>query len=838
MKRWYSSLELTGLPGLPSHRGNITRKALAEGWHFQQRNGRGGGREYAYESLPAQTQAALHKSDRICQNYDDSDDETNKRNESVSRKLTPTEASAIAFETIDNQPSKLYKQAPKVKAKGGLVEQRTDAWLEIIKAYETWCESSNCNSVLIRDLEFAKAYNDRQLRLANWVYQYVPQISRSTLKAKNKCRRTANSLQALGGNYGNRKGKGKIDSNPELKQAIETCIAVGGKHWGAIQIYEILLLEFGYESQDFSLGQLRSWIGQFRAENPQKWSMYMQPDRFKGMVAPAFGSRSYGVVRPNQVWEIDSLNVDLILKYQCQLSQNLKVKRYSLIGCIDLFTRRAMLLLSDTSKAEAVCQLLAAAILKWGVPEGVRTDWGKEYLSRRVKRFLSNLDIHTDDLRCLPGHPEQKPFIERFNRTFQHRDLPKLPGFVGHNVAERQAIRANPDWNKTAVELAMMPEEFQTWCDAWCIGYERRSHGRPGIGLEGKSPLEVLTAAAEQGWSMAQISNPRDLDFLMMAAPTKDGTRMVGRQGISVNGRLYVAGELGGWIGKRVYVCFSPQDLTYIYIYKSSSLTQYICKAFWREAKEIDLAQIARQATVAYELIRQQVNQTCKRGQSLLRKIATNPISVLGNVQEVLPLVQSHLHDYPALSAIALAIASTEPQNTQPQISDQQYQAELAQLEAVEAEQLNRQQQAIALSMQLEKLFEFWQQGGDLTEIPAQSLAQVATYLESSQGKGYLGAIADCSQQEYRFSSWLARQQSKQPVAVDSNQLLMAVFDAWSKGLEASAQRREFLAHYIQLAAGKGTLNALIEDKHEQQRFLAWLSQSKTLTVQSTEQIY
>lgn len=169
---------------------------------------------------------------------------------------------------------------------------------------------------------------------------------------------------------------------------------------------------------------------------------------------------------------------------------------------------------------------------------------------------MTNLNISTDDLLCLPSHPEQKPFMERFNRTFQHRDLPKLPGFIGHSVAERQALRANRDWNETTIELAMMPEEFQTWCDAWCNQYEQRAHGRPGIGLEGKSPIEVLVAAVERGWEMTQIHNPRELDFLMMAAPTKDGTRMVGRQGISLNGRLYVAGELGNWIGKRVYVCF------------------------------------------------------------------------------------------------------------------------------------------------------------------------------------------------------------------------------------------------------------------------------------------
>lgn len=605
----------------------------------------------------------------------------------------------------------------------------------------------------------------------------------------------------------------------------------GGKHWGSTQIYEILLLEFGYETQDFSLGQLRSWIRHFRKENPQKWLTYMEPNRIKGMVAPAFGSRLQGVVRPSQTWEIDSLNVDLVLKYRCQLSQNMKVKRYSLVGCIDLFTRRAMLLLSDTSKAEAICQLLATTILKWGVPAGVRTDWGKEYLSCRVKRFLANLNISTDNLRCLPGHPEQKPFIERFNRTFQHRDLPKLPGFIEHNVAERQALRANPDWNETVVELAMMPKEFQAWCDAWLVQYEQRPHGRPGIGLEGKSPIEVLVAAAEQGWEMAQIHSPRELDFLMMAAPTKDGTRMVGRQGISLNGRLYVAGELGDWIGKRVYVCFSPQEINHIHIYKSSSLTEYICEAVWRQAKDINLAQIARQATIAYELVRQEVNQTRKRGQALLRKIARDPMSVLGAVQEVLPLVQSQLYDYPAIKAITQAIATKEPQVQKLQISPEQYQVELARLEAAEVKRLAQQQDALALNTHLESLLEIWQLGGKVTEISSEILGEVVGYLETSEGKGYLGAVTDSWQDEHRFRLWLLREEMKQPVAVDPNQSLMVVFEQWSKGLEASVSEREFVAHYIQLAAGKGTLNALVEDKNEQQCFLNWLSQPEIVVV-------
>ncbi|MDV2997709.1 MAG: hypothetical protein N4J56_007414 [Chroococcidiopsis sp. SAG 2025] len=403
-------------------------------------------------------------------------------------------------------------------------------------------------------------------------------------------------------------------------------------------------------------------------------------------------------------------------------------------------------------------------------------------------------------------------------------------------MSDRQALRSHPDWYEKAIELAMSPEEFQTWAAAWIVAYEQRPHGRAGIGLEGKSPKDVLEAALAklneviaQGWQKQQIRHERELDFLMMAAPTKDGMRRVGRQGISLGGRLYVASKLGDWIGKRVYVCFSPQDPIRIYVYKSSALTEYVCEAFWREAGQINLAQFAQQAQAVYKLLKQEVKQSRQRGQALLRKIAQDPMSILGQVQEVLPLVQSQLYDYPALSAIVQAIASTQPQKPLPQIFPEQYQAQLAQLEASEAERLVRQQQAIVLNTKLETLLEVWQAGGNCTENSTQILTDLTCYLETTEGKGYLAALTDSIQEEQRFCSWLAGDRSDRAIAIDPNQLLQAVFQQWKQGLEVLLSEREFVAHYIQLPAGKGTLSALAEDKQEQQDFCQWLSQLETV---------
>jgi putative transposase len=792
MKQWYSAFELVGLPDLPALPNNITRKAKAEKWQSRQRTGRGGGKEYAYNSLPKPTQAALiHSFDRIVD---------------------------VNTEPLIGNPT----QAQPVKPTS---EQRIDAWLAILRTYEHWCDSHTFETVLDRDTAFVRAYHDRQLVLVNWVYAYLPKLSRSTLKAKQKLRREAPTISALGGNHGHRRGTGRIDSNPDLSAAIETCLAAGGKHWGASQIYDILQLEFGLDPEICSLGQVRAWLRQFRAHRPQEWAMYVSPDRVKGTVSPAFGSRSQNVFRPNQVWEIDSMRVDIECK--SERAGEMRLDRVFVIACIDIFTRRVMLRVSAQNNGEAVCLLIAQAILKWGVPEQIRTDCGKEYLSRRVQRFLANLGVDTEDLRCLPGHPEQKPFVERFNRTFQHRDLVKNPFFVGHSVAERQSLRASSNRNCAGIELAMSVEDFQRWCDLWRLDYEQRPHGRAGIGLEGKSPLEVLAAAVDGSWISHQIQNPRELDFLMMTAPGKEGTRQVGRQGISVCGRLYVAAELAGWIGKTVYVCFDPQQPRTIYVYSNDRLTEFVCQAVWREAADIDLADIANRARHLYEILLRSVNQIRKRGKILLRKLASDPYLLVGKTaQELTEVFQSKLHDYPAIQAITAAITESEARSDiePPAIELERYHQELKRLEAESEQQLLVQEQQQSRQYRVEELINCWQQQQTRPVLETSELELLIQHLSLPEGRGFLAAVTSSPQEEKQFFDWLMGRITSQLIVVDRRPLLQEALARWRDRQSLSIEDKQSLLYYVREPEGLGVLKAYTSPEQEQQ-FQTWLSE-------------
>ena len=167
--------------------------------------------------------------------------------------------------------------------------------------------------------------------------------------------------------------------------------------------------------------------------------------------------------------------------------------RYSLNGVLDVYSRRARVLVRPTSRATAIVAALRRALLDRSVSEIVRTDEGKDYVSRHVRRVLADLGIEHDILP--PYSPESKPFIEHFFGTLARGCLAYLPGFAGHNVTQRQAIRARRSFAARRGESAadayrvkLAAADLQERIDAWIeTVYEREPHG----GLDGRAPFEA-----------------------------------------------------------------------------------------------------------------------------------------------------------------------------------------------------------------------------------------------------------------------------------------------------------------------------------------------------------
>ena len=144
--------------------------------------------------------------------------------------------------------------------------------------------------------------------------------------------------------------------------------------------------------------------------------------------------------------------------------------------------------------------------------------------------MFTDLDIEPDVLP--PYSPEKKPFIERFFGTLTRGLLAYLPGFAGHDVAQRQAIRARRSFAERrgeseadAFQVELPAAELQARIDAWIETiYEREPHD----GLDGRTPFEVAA-----GQPVRRIENERALDILLAprraAATSGESTRAPSR---------------------------------------------------------------------------------------------------------------------------------------------------------------------------------------------------------------------------------------------------------------------------------------------------------------------
>ena len=305
------------------------------------------------------------------------------------------------------------------------------------------------------------------------------------------------------------------------------------------------------------------------------------------------------VIRLNQRWEFDSTPSDVMFTDG----------RHSIIGVIDVYSRRVRLEVRKTSSSQGVAGVIRRAILDWGVPEDAKTDNGKDYVSDHVRTVLDSLGIN--QILCQPFASWEKPHTERFFRTFSHDLVELLPGFVGHNVGERKAIESrksfaerlfNKDHAGEVISSSMSSTDFQVFCDNWLENiYHRRVHS----GLRGKNPDQV---AREWREPVSRIKDVRALDMLL----SKPKEVSVTKKGIRFNHGLYIAPELAGIESNRVQVRIDEGDMGLLYLFGLDG--SYLTTAEDPQLKGIDRRAVAAKA-------RKIQNETMAEARKELRKL-------------------------------------------------------------------------------------------------------------------------------------------------------------------------------------------------------------------------
>jgi len=410
---------------------------------------------------------------------------------------------------------------------------------------------------------FRERYNEGKIVLPDWTAEFLKKnkkLDRATLYRWER-RYQEHGLAGLAGSYGHREGFTQLTETQ--RDFVKAMIA---DHPDVLMPKIMAGLEARFIPQGISIPSshvVSHFVKRYRQDNASYLLAIKNPDEWRSRYQFAVGSCSQNIVRLNQIWEADASPADIMLTDG----------RHTVIAMIDVWSRRPKLLITPTSKAQAIATLLRRCLIEWGVPEVLRTDNGKDFTANHMERVLDALEIEHD--LCPPFTPEAKPHIERFIQTFSHGIVELLPGYIGHNVEERKAIENRRSFaarlmkKGEIIDVKLSAREFQKICDRWVDSvYMTDSHN----GLDGMKPAEKVRFWMEP---IRNISDERALDVLLSPAPKDGGWRTVVKKGVEVNRRHYFNTEMVGYEGKRVQVLLDHADLGRIYCFLESG--EYLC---------------------------------------------------------------------------------------------------------------------------------------------------------------------------------------------------------------------------------------------------------------------
>jgi hypothetical protein len=628
VREWYASTDLTGLPGLPTTDRGIRIVAKREGWKSRRRSGRGGGSEYHVGSLPAEA-----------------------RNHLVGASVTapaealteaPPASEAVAASTADTATAQHGEPAqapdtelPRDRALEALAafnrlppaqRDRARAREWCLRAWRQFGQAHGVPSAAAAE-SFCRALAMCEVPVPDHVRAHLPVRHGSfTLSARTLHRwwqtYREHGIAGLATGYGNRDGQSRFDTSGELRLFVLGLMAEH-PHITGKRVMEVLEATKPELARQVSVRSLQRWMRTWQGRHHQIWAHVTNPDAWKGAYKAAFGSASEHVTRLNQLWELDSTPGDWMLTDG----------RHTVLGVIDVYSRRLKLVVSKTSKATAVCAVLRKAMLSWGVPEAIKTDNGSDYVSDQIGLVVRGLNIEQET--CPPFTPEAKPHIERAFRTMSHGLLELLPGFCGHNVAERQAIRertkmADRIQKGEPIEVALSSTELQQLLDQWEDAvYAREAHG----GLGGRTPFAVAAA-----WSapVRRIADERALDMLLAEMA---GHRTVSKKGVRLDGQTYIAAELVDHIGGRVTLKWDGIDLGRVYVYDEAD--RFVCIASCPELTGISRVEVA---SAAHARQKKLISQQRAELRIAKREATKNPAKVVldHRVEEAAKVVALH----------------------------------------------------------------------------------------------------------------------------------------------------------------------------------------------------
>jgi putative transposase len=298
-------------------------------------------------------------------------------------------------------------------------------------------------------------------------------------------------------------------------------------------------------------------------EGPKAWRAQMEPKCYRDLNACA----------PNEYWCGDHREMDLFVRVDDR--DGAKIFRPWLTAWLDLGTRTCVgHVVRLVPNSDGIALALRAGILRFGVPQELYIDNGKDYRCEYLngeKPTSRNVALTHDVTDTLaPGvlsplgvtithaHPYQgwsKPIEPWFSHTFPEWEK-SLPGYCGPNNKARPEKLLREISRGELLTLA----EFTARVTERIEEYHRTEHS-------------VLRSTPLAAWQDAEIvrPNPRTLDLLLM----RQRSVRVFHQGIKIHGRFFWHDDLSPHMGSTVDVRFG-EELGRLQVFRAG---KYVCEA-------------------------------------------------------------------------------------------------------------------------------------------------------------------------------------------------------------------------------------------------------------------
>jgi hypothetical protein len=322
--------------------------------------------------------------------------------------------------------------------------------------------------------------------------------------------------------------------------------------------------------------------------------------------------REYDNLESNEWWVADNHTFDVVL-----WDGKAPVRLY-LTAFMDARSRKMVgWCVTDRPNSDATLCAMRRGIEGNGVPQGILTDNGREFLfhdfggqgfrhRKKLKEgefkpfsILTELDIKFRT--AIPLNARAKP-VERAFKTLCGRFSKYFDSYTGSNVVEKpdrlKLLVKNPD-KLTTVEAFI--KKVDTWIGGW---YNKQPSRAPG--MDGKCPDQVFAENLVE----KRVAHPEQLDKMMMrwSNPITVGPNGVTLKFYGIEIQYTDTENL--WLpycGQKVLVRYTPENLREVVVLDMDG--KFICRAkqkneaSWNENKE-SLAERQRENRAADRLVK------------------------------------------------------------------------------------------------------------------------------------------------------------------------------------------------------------------------------------------